>query len=389
MQCAQSPRAGAAGITLPLRGTPGLHVDSPARVHHDALFTSATGSKNRRIVPLRSPAAQHAVPGRGSKCRRRSPPSPLHRTLSPVLRRNVLILHTGALGDFVLAWPLIVALGRIHPQSRIIVVTHASKGALAEAALHVESADIEQGWHALFAPAPDVALAERPAKLIEGAHAIYTFISGDDVLTQRTPAAQVVALRPTPPVDYVKHVSQHLLDQLANFTAVRSAVEQILKSVNLRGISTGRSHDGDVVIHPGSGSRDKCWPVERYLKVIERLRRNRKEARVLLGEVELERLSADEIKSLESAATVRRPATYLELFNELRTASLFIGNDSGPGHLAGIMGLPTIALFGPTDPAVWKPMGPRVRTLKHPAIDKIAVTDVLAAAKELTGSQHV
>ena len=73
-----------------------------------------------------------------------------------MLRRNVLILHAGALGDFIVAWPLILALGRLHPQSRIIVVTHASKGALAEAALRVESTDIEQGWHALFAdnPAP-------------------------------------------------------------------------------------------------------------------------------------------------------------------------------------------------------------------------------------------
>jgi ADP-heptose:LPS heptosyltransferase len=122
------------------------------------------------------------------------------------------------------------------------------------------------------------------------------------------------------------------------------------------------------------------------VKVIERLKRNRKEVRVLLGEVELERFSAEEIKALEAAATVRRPGTYLELFNELRTASLFVGNDSGPSHLAGIMGLPTIALFGPTDPAVWKPMGPRVRTLHHGAIEKIPVNDVLATAKELTGA---
>jgi hypothetical protein len=61
------------------------------------------------------------------------------------------------------------------------------------------------------------------------------------------PEAQVVALQPTPPTDYAKHASQHLLDQLAKIPAVKSAVEQILKSVNLRGISTGRSHDGDVV----------------------------------------------------------------------------------------------------------------------------------------------
>jgi len=107
---------------------------------------------------------------------------------------------------------------------------------------------------------------------------------------------------------------------------------------------------------------------------------------VLLGEVEMERFAADEMKALEAAATVRRPGTYLELFNELRTASLFVGNDSGPSHLAGIMGLPTIALFGPTEPAVWKPLGPRVRTLQNSAMEKIPVNDVLAAAKELAGS---
>src|SRR5678815_3100659 len=138
--------------------------------------------------------------------------------MDPVLRRNVLILHTGALGDFVLSWPLVLALGRIHPQSRIIVVTHASKGALAEAALHVESADIEQGWHALFGTG--MPPAERPAKLIESAHAIYNFMSPDDsVLEPLAPEAQVVTLAPTPPAGYAKHASQYLIDQLAKTLA--------------------------------------------------------------------------------------------------------------------------------------------------------------------------
>ena len=302
-----------------------------------------------------------------------------------MLRRNVLILHTGALGDFVLCWPLVLALGRLHPQSRIIIVTHASKGALAEAALRVESADIELGWHALFAE-DDVKLVDRPAKLVEGAHAVYSFISRAEAIRKLAPEAQVVALEPRPPQDYTKHASQFLLEQLAPAPAVRSAVEQILKSIHLRGISTGRSHDGDVIVHPGSGSREKCWPLERFLKVIERLRRNRREVRVLLGEVERERFSEREIRSLEAAANVQCPPTYLELFNQLRTGSLFIGNDSGPGHLAGIMGLPSVILFGPSNPAVWRPMGPRVKTLRHDPIDKVAVNEVLSAAKELAGS---
>src|SRR5829696_5179383 len=148
-----------------------------------------------------------------------------------MVRRNVLIFHAGALGDFVLNWPLIMALGRLHPQSRIIVVTHASKGALAELALHVESHDIEQGWHGLFTD--DVTLPERPARMLEAAHAVYSFCGGDEAVRKLAPEAQLVSLKPTPPADYAQHVSQHLIDQLAPLPAVKSAVEQMLRSINL------------------------------------------------------------------------------------------------------------------------------------------------------------
>jgi len=52
-----------------------------------------------------------------------------------------------------------------------------------------------------------------------------------------------------------------------------------------------------------------------------------------------------------------------EVAGELRTGRLFIGNDSGVTHLAAWLGLPTIALFGPTDPASWAPLGD-VRVLR-------------------------
>ena len=47
----------------------------------------------------------------------------------------------------------------------------------------------------------------------------------------------------------------------------------------------------------------------------------------------------------------------------VRTARLFIGNDAGPAHVAGASGIPTLALFGPTDPHRWSPRGPVVTTL--------------------------
>ncbi len=50
----------------------------------------------------------------------------------------------------------------------------------------------------------------------------------------------------------------------------------------------------------------------------------------------------------------------------LSRAGLFLGNDSGASHLAAASGAPTLALFGPTDPARWAPVGPSVATLRAP-----------------------
>ena len=70
----------------------------------------------------------------------------------------------------------------------------------------------------------------------------------------------------------------------------------------------------------------------------------------------------------------------------LARAGLFLGNDAGVSHLAAATGAPTLALFGPTDPALWAPVGPRVATLRAPsaslaALDLEAVVAAGAAAQ--------
>ena len=72
-----------------------------------------------------------------------------------------------------------------------------------------------------------------------------------------------------------------------------------------------------------------------------------------------------------------------ELARWLQTARLYIGNDSGITHLAAAVGIPVVAIFGPTDPAVWGPRGDRVRTL-HGKLDEITVDQVLAPAISVT-----
>jgi heptosyltransferase III len=53
----------------------------------------------------------------------------------------------------------------------------------------------------------------------------------------------------------------------------------------------------------------------------------------------------------------------VKLVNILKTGSAFIGNDSGVSHLAAFIGLPTLVIFGPTDPLRWRPMGRKVETI--------------------------
>ena len=78
-----------------------------------------------------------------------------------------------------------------------------------------------------------------------------------------------------------------------------------------------------------------------------------------------ERERAEEIVSLaDGAATVAPPTPPAATARLAARAALFVGADTGPTHLAAAAGTPTVAVFGPTDPARFGPVGPRVRILR-------------------------
>ncbi len=297
-----------------------------------------------------------------------------------MLRRNVLIFHAAALGDFVLTWPLAVALGRIYAQSRILYVTGGEKGRLAERVLRLESADADAGgWHHLYADDP-AGLPERAGRLLGGAHAIYFLGRPTPTwsanVARLNPAAAVVVADPTATGE--GHASERLLAQLATDKPAFEATRQILRSVADRGIGFNRPAGRGVVLHPGAGSPDKCWPADRFAELAGRLTAAGRPVRFVIGEVERDRWPAPAVAALSAAAEVRQPATLLDLLSDVAAADLFVGNDSGPGHLAGILGVPTIALFGPTDPVLWRPLGPSVRTVRREPLASLPVDEVWA-----------
>ncbi|MCK9995555.1 MAG: glycosyltransferase family 9 protein [Candidatus Krumholzibacteria bacterium] len=116
-------------------------------------------------------------------------------------------------------------------------------------------------------------------------------------------------------------------------------------------------------IHPGAGKKQNVWPAERFAEVASRAVAAGEKILLLHGPAdagplaELTGLLADEIGSGVKVAPACPVGVGAAL---LQQANRFLCNDTGVMHMAGALRVPTVTLFGPTDPALWKPPAPEV-----------------------------
>ncbi len=117
-------------------------------------------------------------------------------------------------------------------------------------------------------------------------------------------------------------------------------------------------------MHSGSGSPHKNWPLEGFLEVAQELRSLKKAQPVfLMGPVEQE-TSPETVETIKARGfPILGGMTLPVLAGVLSQCAGYLGNDSGVSHLAAALGLPTVVLFGPTDPIFWGPKGKKVRIL--------------------------
>jgi len=196
-----------------------------------------------------------------------------------------------------------------------------------------------------------------------------------DALGQR--ARRLVARDPAPPAGG-PHASVWLAGALAplgidavpepaplQFTGVETVDSEA---------ATSALPAGFLAVHPGSGSSSKNWPFDRFVEAARRSSPGRPWL-LVLGPAE------DDLVP-PTGAVVARSLPLRRLGAVLARAGLFLGNDSGVAHLAAACGTRTLALFGPTDPAQWSPVGPEVRTLRAPTgrLEDLDVEEVVAAA---------
>jgi heptosyltransferase-1 len=118
------------------------------------------------------------------------------------------------------------------------------------------------------------------------------------------------------------------------------------------------------ILNPGAGWGAKRWPAERYGQVAGALSKDGVRSILNCGPGEDDLAREAEAAGMGAAIPMR--CSISELIALTRRASLFIGGDTGPLHLAAALGVPVVAIFGPTDPARNGPYATRSVVLRNP-----------------------
>lgn len=143
-----------------------------------------------------------------------------------------------------------------------------------------------------------------------------------------------------------------------------SVSDEMEKSVNERLEKSGFSFDHPLVLlHPGARVMVKRWPAERMGELARWLVDEKGSAVFLAGSPADE----EEIRKIRKASGYALPyftdLNIGELVALINRSAMIVCNDSGPMHIAGVLNIPTVALFGPSDPHVWAPVGEKKAVL--------------------------
>lgn len=314
----------------------------------------------------------------------------------------IALLRLGAVGDTLLATSALLALRRWRPDARIGLVARADVGRV----LHVcgvvdEVEDVDGLLGAWLVGADDAALpAARLSPLAAPDLAVVWRRQGGNEVAARWAALgarRALDAPSLPPAEARQHVADFLVETLAPLGVAASPDPVVLPhAANLA--ERGRAIAAALglrrcafVLHPGSGGAAKRWPPASFAALGRALE--------AYGDVALLSGPADEkaVAAVLDAAgrpwPALRDAPLIDVAALLAVAVAYVGNDSGPSHLAALLGCPTVALYGPTDPATWGVRGPRVRCLLPPGVDvagwrpaavaAIAPAAALAALRQL------
>jgi len=297
-----------------------------------------------------------------------------------------LILQPGAIGDCILTLPLAELMKESLQLGGIDILGHTEYiGILpgrtcVDGIRSIDSMDL----HRLFSETKAFDLGDRdPLINFFADYAwIATFLGEPDsnfeqnlIFTANcSHSAEVVTLSMKPPEDFGGHLTDFYIQQFVEQTGVslQGPAGKTLIRATEADTTNGReslkemhleASEKLVVIQPGSGGLQKCCHLDNFVAVAKELGSKGIDGVFLLGPAELARYSESTIRDMSSVATCLTDLSLTDVLALLSCTDGFIGNDSGITHLAAAMGVRTLAVFGPTNPAIYGPLGPDVRVL--------------------------
>ena len=282
---------------------------------------------------------------------------------------NILIVRLGALGDIVHAVPAAAALRDAFPEARIDWLVDAKHRDMIDLVTVVNHAVVLErpsiaGWidvsRRMRSAGYDVAIdfqgLMKSAILarMSGAPRVIGFSIWH--LREKTarPFYSEIGRPGNGPADAAEHVIHKNLSLLGALGVNDGRIQFPLANVESRALAEVRSALGGerpfALINPGAAWPNKRWPPERFGEVSAFLQEVRGLSSVVLWGPGEEGLAGAVVETSGGAARVAPPTNLADLLALSRAASLMVSGDTGPLHIAGAAGTPTVSLFGPTDP---------------------------------------
>ena len=297
---------------------------------------------------------------------------------------RLVAIRPGALGDALLTFPVLSWLRQCDPRLRVTLVARRDVLPLARAsglADDVSPFD-DPAWSALFTADPP----ERSGLAHEtcAGASVVAWLGDSSGEARRNllalGAASVAVAAGKPNTSAGAHASLQLAGALAQigYRAPQSLAElsdslpalcpSDACNAKAEGWLRARSMDTGafVAVHPGAGGATKRWPTASFAILLQRLVAGGYSPLLIEGpqdaDVTRETLAACCLP--HTSIPVASGFSIEDLAALLARCVAFVGNDSGVAHLAGIVRCPTVAIFGPTDPVLWRPVGQRVRVIR-------------------------
>jgi ADP-heptose:LPS heptosyltransferase len=290
---------------------------------------------------------------------------------------SFLIVHQGAIGDFILSLPAIEAIHSRYPEARFSFFGRpATLEIIFSRSYFAEIIDnAESRWASLYHSNPRI----QPAAFgsLPQVDRVFAFGSVSSRLLVDNLASLLGTsshrIDPFPDPSLGFSVSDYQCRQLLELgipaVPVPPAIIAPCKQDTLEirrfvreQVKTGKRL---VIVHPGSGGKKKIWSPAGWLDIIERLSCYHNSQVVLLqGPADTDIIGKLRARMEKAPFIVLKNWNLGKLAALMRHAALYLGNDSGITHLAAACDTPTIALYGPTDPHIWGPRGSQVKIVQ-------------------------